>query len=106
MKKLSGIVLVKKAEKTNNQGKFVKRGENMGRYNIIYTKERLVQSNCPLMLDRYALTKDEANGRMLAQLKLRNIGEKTVVAAYCTLVGYDIEQNKVEEIITSWNRQI
>ncbi|MEI3321376.1 MAG: hypothetical protein V8R92_00315 [Eubacterium sp.] len=98
IKKLSSIVLVKKAEKTNNQGKFVKRGENMGRYNIIYTKERLVQSNCPLMLDRYALTKDEANGRMLAQLKLRNIGEKTVVAAYFTLVGYDIEQNKVEEI--------
>lgn len=45
----------------------------MGRYNILFTKEKLIQSNCPLMLEKYALTKDDATGKVLAQLKLRNI---------------------------------
>lgn len=70
----------------------------MGRYNILFTKEKLIQSNCPLMLEKYALTKDDATGKVLAQLKLRNISEDTIIAAYFDIDGYDIEHNKVEEL--------
>ena len=44
------------------------------------------------------INKDDATGKVLAQLKLRNISEDTIIAAYFDIDGYDIEHNKVEEL--------
>lgn len=55
--------------------------------------------DCPLFIEKYALTKDNVKNSILAQVKLRNIGMKNILATYINVKCFDIENHELGEPI-------
>ena len=55
--------------------------------------------DCPLFIEKYALTKDNVKNSIFAQIKLRNIGMKNILATYINVKCFDIENHELGEPI-------
>lgn len=68
-----------------------------------YTKlfalpENLYNENAPLLIAAGALLKDNETGRVLAQVKLKNISEKTIKAVKISVRAFDISGTELEGV--------
>lgn len=66
------------------------------RYNKLYTLPgNLYAAGAPVLISAGALLKDNQTGRVLAQLKFRNISDRTVSALKVLVIGYDMSDEEV-----------
>ena len=57
--------------------------------NLFKSSQELYTAGAPVVIEAYALHKDQATGKVVAQLKLKNISAKRIVAATVTLYTSD-----------------
>lgn len=70
------------------------------RYSRLFAlPENLYASGAPVVIAAGALLKDNQTGKVLAQLKLRNIGNKAIKAATVSIVPFDTVGNPLGEAI-------
>ena len=64
----------------------------MSRYEIVKRNEEIrYQKECPLLIVSSAITKDTQTGKVLAQIKFRNIASKRISAVYIQIWGKGID---------------
>ncbi len=71
----------------------------MEHYKQLYIYEKYYMSDCPLFIEKYALTKDNVKNSIFAQVKLRNIGMKNILATYINVKCFDIENHELGDLI-------
>ena len=71
----------------------------MEHYKQLYIYEKYYMPDCPLFIEKYALTKDNVKNSIFAQIKLRNIGMKNILATYINVKCFDIENHELGEPI-------
>ena len=70
------------------------------RYSKLFSpSENLYASGSPVVIAAGALLKDNQTGKVIAQLKLRNIGNKTIKAATVSILPFDTVGNPLGEAI-------
>ena len=70
------------------------------RYSRLFAlPENLYISGSPVVIAAGALLKDNQTGKVIAQLKLRNIGDKTIKAATVSIMPFDTVGNPLGEPI-------
>ena len=57
----------------------------------LYAKETKI------IIEKAVLTKDNETGKVFAQIKMKNVLAKTLIAVKVTLTGYDVSGEKIEE---------
>lgn len=69
------------------------------RFQRLYAlKPNLYSKGCPIIIEAGALQKDTESGTVLAQIKMRNIGEKTVASCKVSLKTYENNGDEVEGV--------
>ena len=70
------------------------------RYSRLFAlPENLYASGSPVVIAAGALLKDNQTGKVIAQLKLRNIGNKAIKAATVSIIPFDTVGNPLGEPI-------
>lgn len=70
------------------------------RFEKLYTlTPYLYAENCPIIIEAGALQKDRITGDVLAQIKLQNIGEKTISSCKISIKAYESNGSEVEGVI-------
>lgn len=61
-----------------------------GRFDTIVKSDALIYcDNCDVVIEAHALLKDNADGRILAQLKLRSLDDKTIIACRVNITSFE-----------------
>ncbi len=69
------------------------------RYQLVYKMpSKLFLEGCPVLLVAGAIQKDTKTDKILAQLKLRNISSKTIIACKVSLKAYSISNELIEGV--------
>ncbi len=70
----------------------------MGRFNIVFDMGKpLYAKGTKIIIEKAVLTKDNETGKVFAQIKMKNVLAKTLIAVKVTLTGYDVLGEKIEE---------
>ncbi len=70
----------------------------MGRFNIVFDMGKpLYAKETKIIIEKAVLTKDNETGKVFAQIKMKNVLAKTLIAVKAVLTGYDISGEKIEE---------
>ena len=70
----------------------------MGRFNIVFDMGKpLYAKETKIIIEKAVLTKDNETGKVFAQIKMKNVLAKTLIAVKVTLTGYDVSGEKIEE---------
>ncbi len=70
----------------------------MGRFNIVFDMGKpLYAKETKIIIEKAVLTKDNETGKVFAQIKMKNVLAKTLIAVKVTLTGYDVLGEKIEE---------
>ena len=70
----------------------------MGRFNIVFDMGKpLYAKETKIVIEKAVLTKDNETGKVFAQIKMKNVLAKTLIAVKVTLTGYDVSGEKIEE---------
>ncbi len=68
------------------------------RYRILSINDKpQLQTGIPVLLSTYAISEDTITGKVIAQLKFQNIGEKPITAVYAVLTCYDAMSSLIED---------
>lgn len=69
----------------------------MGRFNIVFDMGRpLYAKDTKIVIEKAVLTKDNETGKVFAQIKMKNVLAKTLIAVKAVLTGYDVSGEKIE----------
>ena len=69
----------------------------MGRFNIVFDMGRpLYAKDTKIVIEKAVLTKDNETGKVFAQIKMKNVRSKTLIAVKAVLTGYDVSGEKIE----------
>lgn len=72
---------------------------SMGKYTVIQHKQHLHWlKDCPVLLQSYALTKDNTDNSILLQCKFENIADKPIKAMNIAVRCSDISYQKLEKV--------
>ncbi|MBO4894008.1 MAG: tetratricopeptide repeat protein [Clostridia bacterium] len=72
----------------------------MERYKRLFQSENnLYVEDSPVVVSAGAITKDTETGKVFAQIKTKNISDKTIKAIIVMFSGYDVENNPVGDTI-------
>ena len=70
----------------------------MGRFNIVFDMGKpLYAKDTKIVIEKAVLTKDSETGKVFAQIKMKNVLSKTLIAVKVVLTGYDVSGEKIEE---------
>ncbi len=70
----------------------------MGRFNIVFDLGKpLYAKDTKIIIEKAVLTKDNETGKVFAQIKMKNVLSKTLIAVKVVLTGYDVSGAKLEE---------
>lgn len=70
----------------------------MARFNIVFDMGKpLYAKETKIVIEKAVLTKDNETGKVFAQIKMKNVLSKTLIAVKVTLTGYDVSGEKIEE---------
>lgn len=70
----------------------------MGRFNIVFDMGRpLYAKDTKTVIEKAVLTKDNETGKVFAQIKMKNVLSKTLIAVKAVLTGYDVSSERIEE---------
>ncbi len=70
----------------------------MGRFNIVFDMGKpLYAKETKIIIEKAVLTKDNETGKVFAQIKMKNVLAKTLIAVKVTLTGHDVLGEKIEE---------
>lgn len=70
----------------------------MGRFNIVFDMGKpLYAKETKIIIEKAVLTKDNETGKVFAQIKMKNVRSKTLIAVKAVLTGYDVSGEKIEE---------
>lgn len=70
----------------------------MGRFNIVFDLGKpLYAKDTKIVIEKAVLTKDSETGKVFAQIKMKNVLSKTLIAVKVSLTGYDVSGEKLEE---------
>ena len=70
----------------------------MGRFNIVFDMGKpLYAKETKIIIEKAVLTKDNETGKVFAQIKMKNVLSKTLIAVKAVLTGYDVSGEKIEE---------
>lgn len=58
----------------------------------------LYTEGCPVLIEAGALQKDTESGAVLAQIKMQNIGEKTIASCKVSVMAYENNGNRLEGV--------
>ena len=66
--------------------------------NVFSLTPNLHTAGCPIIVEAGALLKDTETGNMIAQLKMKNIGEETIVSCKVSLKAFENNGAEVEGV--------
>lgn len=66
--------------------------------NVFKLAPNLHTKGCPIIVEAGALLKDTETGNMIAQLKMKNIGEKAIVSCKVSLNAYENNGTEIEGV--------
>ena len=70
----------------------------MGRYQRLFEKSNFITKDCPIVIDKYVLTKDIQTSNILLQIKFQNVSLKNIIGIEIGITCYDLMNNKVDFI--------
>ena len=70
----------------------------MARFNIVFDMGKpLYAKDTKIVIEKAVLTKDNETGKVFAQIKMKNVLAKTLIAVKAVLTGYDVSGERIEE---------
>lgn len=70
-----------------------------GRYQQLYrVPSNFYLKDCPVIIEAGALLKDTVTGRIISQFKIRNLGDKKIIACKVSIRAFDITGKELEGI--------
>lgn len=79
----------------------MKKHSDIKKYSIVFDHLRnLYAKDTKVIVERAVITKDNDTGKVFAQIKMKNISPKTLIAVKVVLTGFDVSREKIEEMNT------
>lgn len=76
----------------------MKKHSDIEKYSIVFDHLRnLYAKDTKVIVERAVITKDNDTGKVFAQIKMKNISPKTLIAVKVVLNGFDVSREKIEE---------